>query len=325
MSNAPSLTGPTSPRQGSRILVIGCGFIGSNIVEELVAAQLTPAVLTRSRPSAAIAARVSEADLHLGDATDPGLLAAALKGVDHVVFSAGGLLPAASEKNPELDARLTLEPVEAVLTVLAERPGVALTYLSSGGTVYGEPATVPVPENAPTAAFGAYGRLHLAAEAAVIEHAKRHDTPVRILRCATVYGPHQSPDRGQGVIVTFLHRIKSGISIELYGGGETVRDYVYVGDVARVIVDLIDRRDGPPILNVGSGEGTALRDVLSLAEAAVGESAVIDRRPKRGFEVRRIVLDIAQLQRLIGFQPTPLKAGIAQTQKWLASGIPEHV
>lgn len=325
MSNAPSLTGPTRPRQGSRILVIGCGFIGSNIVEELVAAQITPAVLTRSRPSAAVAASVSEADLHLGDATDPGLLAAALKGVDHVVFSAGGLLPAASEKHPELDARLTLEPVEAVLTALAERPGVALTYLSSGGTVYGEPATVPVPEHAPTAAFGAYGRLHLAAEAAVIEHAKRHDTPVRILRCATVYGPHQSPDRGQGVIVTFLHRIKSGISIELYGGGETVRDYVYVGDVARAIVDLIDRRDGPPILNVGSGEGTALRDVLSLAEATVGEPAVIDRRPKRGFEVRRIVLDITQLQRLIGFQPTPLKAGIAQTQKWLASGIPEHV
>jgi UDP-glucose 4-epimerase len=325
VSNAPSLTGPTRPRQGSRILVIGCGFIGSNIVEELVAAQITPAVLTRSRPSAAVAASVSEADLHLGDATDPGLLAAALEGVDHVVFSAGGLLPAASEKNPELDARLTLEPVEAVLAALAERPGVALTYLSSGGTVYGEPATVPVPEHAPTAAFGAYGRLHLAAEAAVIEHAKHHDTPVRILRCATVYGPHQSPDRGQGVIVTFLHRIKSGISIELYGGGETVRDYVYVGDVARAIVDLIDRRDGPPILNVGSGEGTALRDVLSLAEAAVGEPAVIDRRPKRGFEVRRIVLDIAQLQRLIGFQPTPLKAGIAQTQKWLASGIPEHV
>lgn len=311
--------------QGSKILVIGCGFIGSNIVEELVASRRSPIVLTRSRPSAGIAGSIPEADLQLGDATDPRALRAALKDACHVVFSAGGLLPAASEENPDLDARLTLEPVQAVLAALTDCPGVGLTYLSSGGTVYGEPATVPVDEDAPTDAFGAYGRLHLAAEAVVTEHARHHDTPVRILRCSTVYGPHQTPDRGQGVIATFLHRIKSGAPVEIFGDGGTIRDYIYAGDVARVVTDLVDRRDGPPILNVGSGEETSLRDILALAEAEVGRPAVLIEHPKREFEVRRIVLDITRLRKLTGFEPIALKDGIARTNEWLASGAPEHV
>jgi len=326
VSNAPTSTGgATGRRQSSRILVIGCGFIGTNIVEELVGLRRPPAVLTRSNPSRAVAKCIAGAALHVGNATDPAALSDALEGVDHVVFSAGGLLPADSEKNPDLDARLTLEPVEAVLTALAERPGVALTYLSSGGTVYGEPETIPVPEEAPTAAFGAYGRLHLAAETAVLDHAERHDTPVRILRCSTVYGPHQAPDRGQGVVVTFLHHIRSGMPVEIFGDGGTVRDYIYARDVARVVAELVDRRDGPAILNVGCGEGTALREVLDLAEAEVGREANVVTHPKREFEVRRIVLDVTWLKGLIGFQPTPLADGIARTHKWLASRVPEHV
>jgi UDP-glucose 4-epimerase len=268
---------------------------------------------------------IPEGDLHVGDATDPEALAAALQDVGHVVFSAGGLLPAASEENPGLDARLTLGPVEAILAALTERPGVALTYLSSGGTVYGEPASVPVSEDAPTDAFGAYGRLHLTAEAAVTGHARRYDTPVRILRCSTVYGPHQTPDRGQGVIVTLLHRIKSGVPVDIYGDGGSIRDYIYVGDVARAIAELLDRRDGPPILNVGSGVGTSLRDVLALAEAEVERPANVVEHPRRGFEVARIVLDITRLEQLTGFEPTMLKAGIARTHAWLVSSAPEHV
>src|SRR6185295_6849553 len=180
-----------------RILVIGCGFIGSNIVEELVASGRPPAVLTRSQPAPEVAAKIAPQDLIVGDATDPETVERALEGVEHVIFSAGGLLPAASEENPEEDERLTLGPVRTVLERLRERPGVGLTYLSSGGTVYGEPETTPVPEDAPTDPVGAYGRLHLRCESEVLAASREHGLPARILRCATVYGEHQHPDRGQ--------------------------------------------------------------------------------------------------------------------------------
>ncbi|HVQ59173.1 MAG TPA: NAD-dependent epimerase/dehydratase family protein [Solirubrobacterales bacterium] len=325
MSNAPMPPGATSDGQDPRILIIGCGFIGSNIVEELVACSRPPIVLTRSRPAPDVANLIAPGDLYLGDATDPETLERALEGVGHVVFSAGGLLPAASEQDPELDALLTLGPVRAVLGALRTRPGTALTYLSSGGTVYGEPAEVPVGEDAPTAPFGAYGRLHLACEAEILGHCREYDTRGRILRCATVYGPHQRPDRGQGAIVTFLHHIRTGAPVELYGAGETERDYIYARDVARVVAELIGRNDGEAILNLGSGQGTALIDVLRLAEAAVGATATLIEHPPRDFEVHRIVLDIQRLHRLMDFDPTPLEQGIALTQDWLAAHRQELV
>jgi UDP-glucose 4-epimerase len=309
----------------ARILVIGCGFIGSNIVEELASGSRPPVVLTRSRPAPEVANLIAPGDLHLGDATDSAVLERALEGVGHVIFSAGGLLPAASEQDPELDKQLTLGPVRAVLEALRTRPGTALTYLSSGGTVYGEPAEVPVSEDAPTDAFGAYGQLHLACEAEVLAHCERYDNRARILRCATVYGPHQLPDRGQGAVVTFLHHVRTGAPVELYGAGETERDYVFSGDVAKVVVALLDRSDGETILNLGSGQGTALIDVLRLAEQAAGGVATRVEHPPRDFEVHRIVLDIARLQRLMDFEPTPLERGIAVTGDWLAPDRSERV
>jgi UDP-glucose 4-epimerase len=299
-----------------RILVIGCGFIGSNIVEELAGAGRAPKVLTRSEPVAEVAARIPTGDLIVGDATDPETVERALEGAGHVIFSAGGLLPAASEQNPDKDAQLTLGPVRTVLERLRERPGVGLTYLSSGGTVYGEPEQTPVPEDAPTEPLGAYGRLHLQCETEVLAASRDHGQPARIQRCATVYGEHQRPDRGQGAVVTFLHRIEHGEPIELYGGGASVRDYVYVGDVARAAIALVEA-GGPAVINVGSGTGTSLLELLQAVERQVGREAVVHRHEPRGFEVGQIVLDTALLHQTVELEITDLAAGIARTHRWL--------
>ncbi len=323
MPTAPSPGRASEGRQG-RILVIGCGFIGSHVVEELAATNRAPRVLSRHEPKA-VSHLVPSGDLLLGSAVEPQLLERALAGVGHVVYSAGGLLPAASERDPERDAELTLGPLRAVLKALRAHPGVGLTYLSSGGTVYGEPATTPVAEDAPTAPFGAYGRLHLAAEAEVLAHARELSAPVRILRCATVYGEHQAPDRGQGAVVTFLHRIEHGQEVEIFGDGGAVRDYVYAGDVARVIGELVGREDGPQVVNLGCGEGTTLIELLQLAEKEVGRPAKVVRHPARSFEVRQVVLDIGRLRGLLDYAPTPLEAGIARTHAWLAAGAAERV
>jgi UDP-glucose 4-epimerase len=307
-----------------RILVIGCGFIGSKIVEELVAGGRPPAVLSRSAPAADVAARIAPGDLIVGDATDAETVERALEGVGHVIFSAGGLLPAASEQDPELDARLTLGPVRTVLGRLREHPGVGLTYLSSGGTVYGEPETIPVPEDAPTEAFGAYGRLHLECEREVLAASREHGLPARILRCATVYGEHQRPGRGQGAVVTFLDRIGRGEPIDLFGGGATIRDYVYVGDVARAAIALVEA-GGPAVVNVGSGTGTSLLELLRMVEREVGREAHVRRHEPRGFEVRQIVLDTTLLHQTVELEITDLPTGIARTRRWLETERPERV
>jgi UDP-glucose 4-epimerase len=292
-------------------------------VAELVAHGRPPVVLTRSRSQGEALATIDREDLHLGDAADADLVEAALEGIGHVAFCAGGLLPAASERDPGLDTELTLPPLLTVLAALRGRPEVTLTYLSSGGTAYGEPERLPVREEDATRPISSYGRLHLRCEAEIARHQHEHGLRARILRCATVYGEHQRPDRGQGAVATFLHRIEREDPIDLYGGGATIRDYVYAGDVARVLVALLDRCEGPSILNVGAGRGTSLLELLRLVERQVGRPARVVPHPEREFDVHRIVLDTTRVHRLVDFEPTPLQAGIARTHAWLTAATAE--
>lgn len=274
-------------------------------------------MLTRSRRANAVLDALAPDDLHVGDASDPTTVETALAEVDEVFYCAGGLLPADSEKDPERDADLTLTPLRTVLEALRGQPGTTLTYISSGGTVYGEPQSIPVPETAPTEPRGSYGRLHLRCEREIERHCGEHGLRARILRCATVYGEHQQPDRGQGAVVTFLHRIEHGEKIDLYGDGGTTRDYVYAGDVAAVAVELAGRDEVPLILNVGSGTGTSLLELLRLAEREVGREAIVERHSERSFDVHEIVLDIGRLRGLNGFEPLPLELGVERTHRWL--------
>lgn len=300
-----------------RTLVLGAGFIGSAVALRLAAEGEPAAVLTRSRPDAAVAAAVGEERLLLANAADPGAVAAALAGVERVAFCAGGLLPVESEREPERDEELTLRPLEAVLAALRERPGVRFAYLSSGGTIYGNPSRVPVREEDPAAPISSYGKLNLRCEELIEAERREHGLASRILRCATVYGERQYPDRGQGAIVTFLDRIERGAPIDLFGGETTVRDYMYVGDVAEVVAGVLELEGAPPVLNVGSGEGRTLLEVLRLAEAEVGRPAHVQQHPERDFDVHRIVLDTTLLHDLMELRPMPLPDGIARTHRWL--------
>lgn len=303
--------------------MVGCGFIGSHVVTELAAGGSSPVVLTRSPLATEVAAAVEADDLHLADAADADAVEHALGDVRHVAFCAGGLLPAASERDPELDTDLTLPPLLTVLAALRTRPGVTLTYLSSGGTAYGEPERLPVREDDATRPISSYGRLHLVCEAAIAREQSEFGLRARILRCSSVYGEHQRPDRGQGAVATFLHRIERGDPIDLYGGGTTIRDYVYAGDVARVLVGLLGRRDGASIINVGAGEGTSLLELLRLVERQVGRPARVIAHPEREFDVHKIVLDTARMRALVDFEPTPLATGISRTHSWLAAATPQ--
>lgn len=303
----------------TRTLVVGSGFIGSHVALRLAAAGEAPRVLTRSRPAEEVVAAVGEANLRLGDAADSATVAAALEGVDRVAFCAGGLLPAASEQDPERDRALTLGPLRTMLAALRGRTGVRFAYLSSGGTVYGDPVRLPAREEDPTVPVSSYGRLHLTCEREIEGERRAHGLRSTIMRCSTVYGEYQRPDRGQGVVATFLSRIEQAQPIDLYGGGSTIRDYVYAGDVAAAMVALLDAETEAPVVNVGAGRGTSLLEVLRLVERELDREAQVVEHGERGFEVHQIVLDTGLLHELVDIAITPLEAGIARTHRWLRS------
>jgi UDP-glucose 4-epimerase len=302
-------TGP-APR---RILVVGWGFLGAAIGDRLLTDGFAVAGLTRSTTWRTDASRQAGARVVIGDALRTDVLVDVLRGVEHVVFCAGGITPPSAAADSPRAAVAMLPPLLAVMEGLSQRPDVALTYLSSGGAVYGDPDHLPVSEDDPALPMSPYGALHLSAELCVQAYARRFGTKVNILRCANVYGPGQASNGDQGVIAIFLDRICRGIPVTVFGDGLALRDYVLVSDVAEIVARTVETRIALGTVNVGSGQGHTLLDVIDAISQSVGASAVVDHRPRRGFDVRSVVLDIQRLASLVPYTPTDFHRGVAMT------------
>ena len=297
----------------ARVAVIGAGFIGTHVAAALLRAGARTSVITRSPPDARKLDLLGDVRLALVDANSRDLLAPHLGDVDHVVYCASGLMPAESNRDPAADAHLSLPPLLNVLEILRQRPGAGITFLSSGGTVYGPSRAALIGEDHPTEPITSYGIMKLAGEKYVRMYERLYGVPATVLRCANVYGEHQPAMRSQGVVAVALDRAARGQAVPLYGDGSIVRDFVYVGDLARVIVDSIGAGGLPPIVNVGSGRGCSLAGLVDLIAEVLGRPVEVDRRPDRGFDVPRIVLDIALARRALGLEPTPLVDGLRRT------------
>jgi UDP-glucose 4-epimerase len=305
----------------ARVLVVGLGFIGSHVVAALHRAGVPTTILTRSAvPGGAQGSPALRiATLVRGDAADPALVGQAIEGASHVVYCAGGLMPAQSNLHPTADIELALPPLISVLEVLRQRPGIGITFLSSGGTVYGNPLRLPVDEDHPTDPITSYGVMKLASEKYIRMYTSLYGVPGRILRCSNVYGEGQPPDRGQGVIAAFLHRALTDQPMAMFGDGSVVRDYLYAGDLADLVVRLVglggigELGDKSELANVGSGVGTSLKTVVELVETVTGRAVQVEHKPGRAFDIGEIVLDISRLRRLVAFDPVPLEAGIRRT------------
>jgi UDP-glucose 4-epimerase len=302
-----------SQRHPRRVLVVGWGFLGAAVGGRLAEDGLLVVGLTRSEGAATSPGRAQGVPIIIGDAADWACLDDALVDVDHVVCCAGGLLPPEAQDDPQADAFGTLSPLLAVLEALRHRPSVGLTYLSSGGTVYGNPVAAMARETDPVAPISVYGASRLAAELYVQTYGRMHGFPVQIIRCANVYGPGQPAERSQGAVAVFLQRVASGLPVKIIGDGGTIRDYVYVGDLAYAVARLVAEQHDVGIVNVGSGRGCSVLDLVGHVSRAVGRPAVLEFVPARRHDVKAIVLDITKLRGFIDYAPLGVPDGLRLT------------
>lgn len=305
------MAGSTTRKQ--RVLVVGWGFIGAAAGVRLRTDSTTVTAFTRSETTRTRAARDAGIDVIIAGADSRAALENALTDVTHVLYTAGGLLPPSASADPMADAGATLAPLIHTLEAVAARPGITMTLVSSGGTVYGNPARLPVRETDPLLPISPYGASRLASETYAQTYARAFGTGVRIVRCANVYGPGQPADRSQGAVAVFLHRVSSGLPVEVVGDGSTVRDYVYIDDVATALADLIHRDIEFDTVNLGCGAGHSVAELLEKVATVVGRSPIIQYRPPRRHDVRAIVLDIRKLRSLIAYSPTTLDDGLRRT------------
>jgi UDP-glucose 4-epimerase len=299
-----------------RLLIVGFGFIGSAIAASAIRTGFEVRVITRSAPPAR-QLHLDEIDLRVADASDADCVALALDGVDHVVYAAGDLHGGISAQNPAESMQRELSPLLTVLGACGRTLKPSFTFLSSGGTVYGLASRLPIAEDHPTDPLSSYGVTKLACEKFVLMAARLQGLRVRILRCSNVYGEGQSVDRPQGLVAVAFDHLVRGEPVTVFGDGSSVRDYIYVDDVAAAVLALFEAPVDTGPINLGTGNGTSIRELLQAIELAADRRMQIRWERSRGFDVPANVLDTSRLHALVKLSITQLQDGLRRT--WLGT------
>lgn len=214
----------------------------------------------------------------------------------------------------ELD---NLTPTLHLLETLQRWESTHVIFLSSGGTVYGNPVENPVAESAPLIPLSYHGAGKVALESFL--HAFRATGhTVTVLRPSNAYGPGQNLRTGFGLIRTLLEHARGGAPVEIWGDGENIRDFVYIDDVLEACKRFIDMPLDSDTYNLGSGVGHSINQVLRIIEAECGTNLRKVYRPARKMDVREVVLDISKLETRLSWRPQiKLEEGVRRVWKWL--------
>ena len=181
------------------------------------------------------------------------------------------------------------------------RTGVSkVVFISSGGTVYGKDVDCPIKENAETNPISSYGLQKITIEKLLYLYSYMHGLDYRVVRLANPYGPYQRPNGVQGAVTTFTYKALAGEEIVVFGDGSIVRDYIFIEDAVRGILDISEGLGTHRIYNLGSGYGTSIRQVLETVAEATGCRLNITYREGRSVDVPVNYLDISRYEEDFG-------------------------
>jgi len=262
--------------------------------------------------------------VHTGNLSDVAFMRDMLARCNTVFHLASATTPGSSARQPSLEAEFNLLPTLRFLDVMQEFPGRRLIFVSSGGALYGNPEIEPAPETHPTAALSYHGAGKIALESFLLTFSRLTGTGLTVLRPSNLYGPAQSMKSGFGLVRTMLQHIKQGTTMEIWGDGETVRDFLYIDDMVEACCQVRTKGDAVgEVFNVGAGIGHSVNEVRRLAERITGRTLDVVYRPQRRVDVSHIVLDCAKIRSKLGWSPAvPVTEGLALTWQWLQSLAP---
>ncbi|MBL7982491.1 MAG: NAD-dependent epimerase/dehydratase family protein [Flavobacteriales bacterium] len=316
-----------------RVAITGAsGFIGRHLVQRLLAgpdhsvmadgSALEVRVLASSEVGfARCEALWPQVQRHLLFDPEGAVLMDALDGMDVLVHMGWSSVPAVAEKDPQLDQ---MQNVAAGLRLLdaATHAGVRrVIFLSSGGTVYGPRSPMPIKEDVVAHPNTAYGISKLMFEQYLRLHAQRNNLESIVLRPGNVYGDPMPRIRPQGVIEHWLACIAADRPIEIWSDLEVTRDFVHVDDMVRAILLSLTTASNDLVLNVGTGVGTSLGQLLEILRGVTGKDVIVDVRGATSAIIPHNVLCPEQAAALTGFRAeVELGQGVAKLWQQIAAG-----
>jgi UDP-glucose 4-epimerase len=292
----------------------GAGFIGSNLVDALLARGDEVVVVddlsSGKRENLAADARLVELDIR-----DPALAEAFAEARPEVCFhlAAQADVPT-SVARPDFDAEVN---VVGTVRVLEAAGDAHVVFSSTGGAVYGE-CERPAREDDPRRPLSPYGVAKLAGEEYLAAWNRLRGTSHTTLRFGNVYGPRQEAGLEGGVVAIFLDAMAAGEETTIFGDGRQTRDFVHVDDVVRALL-LAPGTGG--VFNVGSGIETSVAELHERCRAVAGDDSEPRQAPPREGDLTRSVLDVSLAERELGWRPElSLEEGLRGTWDWMRAG-----
>lgn len=286
------------------LLIGGAGLIGTQLGLALLERGHRVHVFDKQLPETG--RRIEHIEYLQGERESSGLLAEAMKNVDYVVDLAYAGIARADVADPLAPMQENVLPTLRILEAATNASVKKVLLLSSGGTVYGNPLQVPITEEHPTNPVSAYGITKLIIEKYALMWHHLHRTPVVIARPANVYSEGQRPFAGQGFIATAIASVIMGKTIEIFGDGHTVRDYIHVADVADGLMALLDYGEVGQTYNLGTEVGLSNNEVIDFISPlanAHNMQILVEHVPTRGVDVSANVLAINKVFCTTGWTP----------------------
>lgn len=297
----------------NNILILGgSGFIGKNIIESFSVDELNKLVVV-TRNQNLIEDSVFQKDnisVNIGSLEDFNFIESLI--IDYkiniILHLVSGLIPSSKDSEFYEGIGNVVVPTFKLIDFISNR-SIKLLFFSSGGTIYGN-SDVVIKESSLTNPINNYGLSKLMIENYI--NYKKNNSPLDciIIRPSNVYGKHQSFTGNQGFISVAINKICNGVPIEIWGDGNSIRDYIHVSDVVSIIKKLLDQSVSNVTLNLSTAIGKSLLEIIEIIEEHSGIKAIINFNNKRGVDANTVVLDNTELQALVSHDNMDIKEGI---------------
>lgn len=306
------------------LLLGGTGFIGKNIIESFSTDRnCNLIVLTRS-------SLFIEKELFF--APNVTLVTGEFKNIDFIkdiidqydinviIHLISSLIPSSSDEVFYDGIQNIIIPTFKLIDFIANKK-IKFIFFSSGGTIYGNAISI-IKETNNLNPINNYGHSKLMIENYI--NLKKNNSAIDyiVVRPSNVYGKYQSFDGNQGFISVAINKISNGIPIEIWGDGNSVRDYIHVNDVVFIINKLINQSVSNVTLNISTGIGKSLIEIITLIEKRTRKKAIINFNSKRGVDANAVVLDNSKLQFLLTQKNITVEEGIELQIEYFNTIVP---